>query len=151
MEVRWGAAYCAASCSKRSPRPAHDYTWSWLGNRQVVVGLHFFHDALYDLLGRTHEVPFCIQRCFYFGSEVHPSGSGNSDGAGVDKVARGFEPTVTFSSHFLRHAQLDRAVRDFLEHEREAVDQHVAAARADGVLKPFEHAASIEARPSSSK
>ena len=59
---------------------------------------------------------------------------------GEHKVARGFEPTVTFSSHFLRHKQLDGAVREFLAREREAVNEHVAAARADGVLRPFEHA-----------
>jgi predicted N-acyltransferase len=66
-------------------------------------------------------------------------------------VARGFEPTVTFSSHYLRHRQLDQAVREFLAREREAVDDHVAAARRDGVLRPFEHAASIEADDPSTK
>jgi predicted N-acyltransferase len=113
-------------------------------------------DALYGRYwGATHEVPFLhFNVCFYYGIEecIRRGLKKFEPGAGGEhKVARGFEPTVTFSSHFLRHGPLDRAVRDFLEREREAVDQHVAAARADGVLRPFEHAASIEAPASSSK
>ena len=84
--------------------------------------------------------------CFYFGIEecIRRGLKKFEPGAGGEhKVARGFEPTVTFSSHFLRHRSLDGAVRDFLAREREAVDEHVAAARADGVLKPFDHTKSL--------
>jgi uncharacterized protein len=106
-------------------------------------------DALYGRYwGATHEVPFLhFNVCFYFGIEecIRRGLKRFEPGAGGEhKLARGFEPTVTFSSHFLRHPQLDGAVREFLRHERAAVDEHVAAARADGVLRPFEHASSIE-------
>ena len=91
--------------------------------------------------GATHEVPFLhFNVCFYFGIEecIRRGLRKFEPGAGGEhKVARGFEPTVTFSSHLLRQPQLDRAVREFLEREREAVDQHVAEARQGGVLKPF--------------
>jgi predicted N-acyltransferase len=105
-------------------------------------------DALFGRYwGATHEVPFLhFNVCFYFGIEecIRRGLRRFEPGAGGEhKVARGFEPTVTFSSHFLRHRELDRAVRDFLGRERAAVDEHVAAARADGVLRPFQHAESI--------
>jgi predicted N-acyltransferase len=127
------------------------------GGKLVGGAFNFLgEDALYGRYwGATHEVPFLhFNVCFYFGIEecIRRGLKKFEPGAGGEhKVARGFEPTVTFSSHFLRHGPLDRAVRDFLEREREAVDQHVAAARADGVLRPFEHAASIEGPESSSK
>lgn len=99
-------------------------------------------DALYGRYwGATHEVPFLhFNVCFYFGIEecIRRGLKKFEPGAGGEhKVARGFEPTVTHSSHVLRHPLLDRAVREFLEREREAVDQHVAEARRDGVLRPF--------------
>ena len=39
---------------------------------------------------------------------------------------RGFEPTDTHSAHHLAHPGLDRAVREFLEREREAVGESAA-------------------------
>jgi uncharacterized protein len=98
--------------------------------------------------GATHEVPFLhFNVCFYFGIEecIRRGLKKFEPGAGGEhKVARGFEPTVTFSSHHLRHPVLDRAVRDFLRREREAVDMHVAEARAEGVLKPFDDTRPID-------
>jgi predicted N-acyltransferase len=107
-------------------------------------------DALYGRYwGATHEVPFLhFNVCFYFGIEecIRRGLTRFEPGAGGEhKVARGFEPTVTFSSHLLREPQLDRAVRDFLRHERQAVDEHVAQARGDGILKPFVPADTMEA------
>lgn len=107
-------------------------------------------DALYGRYwGATRDVPFLhFNVCFYFGIEecIARGLKKFEPGAGGEhKLARGFEPTVTFSSHYLRHPQLDGAVREFLARERQAVDEHVAASRADGVLRPFEHANSMEA------
>jgi predicted N-acyltransferase len=97
--------------------------------------------------GATEVRPFLhFNVCFYFGIEecIRRGLKKFEPGAGGEhKVARGFEPTVTYSSHFLRHKQLDGAVREFLAREREAVNEHVAAARADGVLRPFQHADSL--------
>jgi predicted N-acyltransferase len=110
-------------------------------------------DALYGRYwGALREVPFLhFNVCFYFGIEecIRRGLSKFEPGAGGEhKLMRGFEPTVTYSSHYLRHRELDRAVRDFLRRERAAVEQHVAEARADGVLRPFEPADAIEALPS---
>jgi predicted N-acyltransferase len=110
-------------------------------------------DALYGRYwGALSDVPFLhFNVCFYFGIEecIKRRLSKFEPGAGGEhKLMRGFEPTVTYSSHFLRHRELDRAVREFLAREREAVDQHVAESREDGVLRPFQPAETIDALPS---
>lgn len=40
---------------------------------------------------------------------------------GEHKLARGYEPVITHSAHFLTHPGLRRAVADYLEHERREV------------------------------
>ncbi|MCA9542766.1 MAG: N-acetyltransferase, partial [Myxococcales bacterium] len=56
-------------------------------------------------------------------------------GGGGHKYGRGFLPTVTRSAHELYFPPLDRAVRAFVAHEREALAEELA--RLDGdVLKP---------------
>ena len=54
---------------------------------------------------------------------------------GEHKVARGFEPTVTRSAHYLADPRLRGAVRDFLGRERQAIADHVDGA--DSVLRPL--------------
>ena len=145
----WGRQYLKRELfeeiAKTMPDELHVVTAKQAG-RLVGGAFNFLgQDALYGRYwGATHEVPFLhFNVCFYFGIEecIRRGLKKFEPGAGGEhKVARGFEPTVTFSSHFLRNRQLDGAVREFLAREREAVDQHVAAARADGVLKPFDHA-----------
>ncbi|MFO0755482.1 MAG: GNAT family N-acetyltransferase [Byssovorax sp.] len=64
-----------------------------------------------------HSIDECIAR----GYERFEPGAG-----GEHKMVRGFEPTLTHSVHHLVHPGLDRAVRDYLEREREA---HLESAR----------------------
>lgn len=54
---------------------------------------------------------------------------------GEHKLSRGFEPTITHSLHHLVDPRLDRAVRDFVERERQAVEQHVRQYREDPVIR----------------
>lgn len=75
--------------------------------------------------------------CYYAGIEeairqglrVFEPGAG-----GEHKLARGFEPTVTHSTHVLRHPVLDRAVREFVAEERAAIHRHIDCE--PSVLKP---------------
>jgi predicted N-acyltransferase len=156
----WGRQYLSRELfeevAKTMPDELHVVVAERAGKRLGGAFNFLGKDALYGRYwGATHEVPFLhFNVCFYFGiEECIRRGLGRFEpGAGGEhKVARGFEPTVTFSSHFLRHGALDRAVREFLVRERAAVDEHVAAARADGVLRPFEHADSIATVDPSSK
>jgi uncharacterized protein len=62
-----------------------------------------------------------IEECIARGLKRFEPGAG-----GQHKLVRGFEPSITHSAHHLAHPGLDRAVRDFLEREREAVKESVA-------------------------
>jgi predicted N-acyltransferase len=42
---------------------------------------------------------------------------------GEHKLVRGFEPSLTYSAHWIFDMRLDRAIRQFLEHERNAIRQ----------------------------
>jgi uncharacterized protein len=100
------------------PRALYGRYW---GAREERRFLHFnvcFYHAIEDAIAR--------------GLAVFEPGAG-----GEHKLARGFEPTVTYSAHHLADAELDAAVRDFLDRERTAIKQHVAEARAESVLRPF--------------
>ena len=54
---------------------------------------------------------------------------------GEHKLVRGFEPSLTWSAHLLLHPGLDRAVRDFLHHERAAVRKGLPLWRAEAGLR----------------
>lgn len=64
-----------------------------------------------------HSIEECIER----GLKRFEPGAG-----GQHKLVRGFEPSITHSTHHLAHPGLDRAVREFLEREREAVGESAA-------------------------
>ena len=46
---------------------------------------------------------------------------------GPHKIARGYLPVRTHSAHWISHPGLRDAVRDYLGHERDAVDQEIEA------------------------
>ncbi len=62
-----------------------------------------------------------IEECIRRGLEVFEPGAG-----GEHKVARGFEPTLTYSNHYLRHPVLRTAVADYLVRERQALEAQIA-------------------------
>ncbi len=79
--------------------------------------------------GTTEERPHLhFNVCYYAGvAECITRGLARFEpGAGGEhKVARGFEPTVTHSLHHLHDERLDRAVRDHVGREREAIADHL--------------------------
>jgi predicted N-acyltransferase len=54
---------------------------------------------------------------------------------GEHKLVRGFEPALTFSAHWIFQPALDRAVREFLAHERAAIAQGLPAWRQEAGYK----------------
>jgi predicted N-acyltransferase len=64
-----------------------------------------------------------IEHCIAHGLETFDPGT-----QGEHKLARGFEPTLTRSAHWLAHAGFMAAVARYLERERAAVEEYVAAA-----------------------
>jgi predicted N-acyltransferase len=95
--------------------------------RPVAGALNFIGpDALYGRYwGTIDEVPFLhFELCYYQAIEWaigHGLSSVQAGAQGEHKVARGYEPVITRSAHFLPNRSFRDAVADFLESEREAV------------------------------
>ncbi len=85
-------------------------------------------DALYGRYwGAIEEVPFLhFEICYYqaIDAAIARGLSRVEAGAqGEHKLARGYEPTPTFSAHFIPNEGFRHAVADYLESERQAVAQ----------------------------
>jgi predicted N-acyltransferase len=98
------------------------------------------NEALYGRYwGCFEEVPFLhFNVCVYQGMEetVKRGLQRFEPGAGGEhKLVRGFLPRLTYSAHWIFHGPLDRAVREFLGHERMAIAQGMPAWRAETGFK----------------
>jgi uncharacterized protein len=71
-----------------------------------------------------------IDECIARGLDVFEPGAG-----GEHKVARGFEPTATFSAHYLANPRMKRAIADYLVRERAALTMRLAEEAP--ILRPF--------------
>jgi predicted N-acyltransferase len=97
------------------------------GGLPIAGALNFVGlDTLYGRYwGTTDEVPFLhFELCYYQAMEwaiAHGLTSVQAGAQGEHKVARGYEPVITKSAHFLPNQSFRDAVADFLETEREAV------------------------------
>lgn len=97
-------------------------------------------EALYGRYwGCFEEVPFLhFNVCVYQGME-ETVGRGlkrfEPGAGGEHKLVRGFLPRLTYSAHWIFHGPLDRAVREFLGHERTAIAQGMPAWQAETGFK----------------
>jgi predicted N-acyltransferase len=92
-------------------------------------------DALYGRYwGCAEEVPFLhFELCYYQAIEwaiEHGLGSVQAGAQGEHKLARGYEPVITHSAHFIPNPNFKAAVADFLQTERTAVAGEVEWLRA---------------------
>jgi uncharacterized protein len=80
--------------------------------------------------GATVDLPFLhfnvcyyhgIEECIARGLEVFEPGAG-----GEHKRARGFDPTITYSAHWVKDPRMRGILRDFVLRERAAIEAHVA-------------------------
>ncbi|NJD33118.1 MAG: N-acetyltransferase [Gammaproteobacteria bacterium] len=100
-----------------------------------VAAAIFFQDAdwLYGRYWGAAEHVDCLhfEACYYQGIEYcidHRLAGFDPGTQGEHKLARGFEPTLTRSAHWLAHPGFAAAIGRFLERERSAVDEYIAAA-----------------------
>jgi predicted N-acyltransferase len=99
--------------------------------RPIAGALNFIgHDTLYGRYwGCTEEVPFLhFELCYYRAVEwaiEHGLSSVQAGAQGEHKVARGYEPVITSSAHFIPNPSFRNAVAEFLEAEREGVAAEV--------------------------
>jgi predicted N-acyltransferase len=88
-------------------------------------------DTLYGRYwGCIEEVPFLhFELCFYQAIEWaidHRLSSVQAGAQGEHKLARGYEPVITRSAHFIPNPSFRAAVADFLEAELAGVAQEIA-------------------------
>jgi len=92
-------------------------------------------DTLYGRYwGCTEEVPFLhFELCYYQAIEWaidHGLAAVQAGAQGEHKLARGYEPVITRSAHFIPNPSFRAAVADFLEAERAAIASEVDWLRA---------------------
>lgn len=92
--------------------------------------------------GCTRDVPFLhFEVCYYQAIEfaiTHGLGTIEAGAQGEHKLARGYEPVITRSIHWIAHHGLKRAVADYLATERNAVAESQEAL---GRYTPFRRGA----------
>lgn len=102
------------------------------GRKPIAGALNFFGDGI--VFGRNwgciEFVPFLhFEACYYQAIDfaiARGLRKVEAGAQGAHKLLRGYMPTPTYSAHFIAHAGLRRAVADYLDHEREAVNEHIA-------------------------
>ena len=104
---------------------------AYRGSRPIAGALNFIGaDTLYGRYwGCTEEVTFLhFELCYYQGVEwaiAHGLSSVQAGAQGEHKLARGYEPVITRSAHFIPNRSFKNAVADFLETERMAIAQEL--------------------------
>jgi hypothetical protein len=107
------------------------------GSQPIAGALNFIGpDTLYGRYwGCTEEVPFLhFELCYYQAVEwaiEHGLGSVQAGAQGEHKVARGYEPVITKSAHFIPNRSFRDAIAQFIEAEREGVAAEVEWLRRD--------------------
>lgn len=78
--------------------------------------------------GCTRDVPFLhFELCYYQAIDyaiAHKLAVVEAGAQGEHKLARGYEPSTTYSVHWIAHPGLRDAIADFLEHERLSVEHN---------------------------
>src|SRR5947209_6312082 len=137
---KWGRPYLTREFFELVGERMGDAVLLFLAYRsgQPIAGaLNFVGpDALYGRYwGCTEEVPFLhFELCYYQAVEWaidHGLKCVQAGAQGEHKVARGYEPVVTNSAHFIPDRSFRNAVAGFLQAEREGVAAEVEWLRRD--------------------
>ena len=93
-------------------------------------------DTLYGRYwGASEDLPFLhFELCYYQAIDwaiAHGLACVQAGAQGEHKLARGYEPIITRSAHFLPNPGFRNAVADFVEAERAAIANEITAMRAD--------------------
>jgi uncharacterized protein len=132
---KWGRPYLTRAFFDLIGRRMGDRLLMFLayrGSRPVAGALNFIgSDTLYGRYwGTMEEVPFLhFELCYYQAIEWaidHGLAAVQAGAQGEHKLARGYEPVITRSAHFLPNPSFRDAVADFLDTERHAIEQEVA-------------------------
>ncbi|MBB3992480.1 hypothetical protein GGR95_000099 [Sulfitobacter undariae] len=111
----------------------------WIAGALNFVGA----DALYGRYWGCVEHHSCLhfELCYYQAIDIAISmglGAVEAGAQGEHKLARGYLPTPTWSLHWMRDAGFARAVGDYLEAERAAVEEEIEVLTEYGPFKKVE-------------
>ncbi|HXH00255.1 MAG TPA: GNAT family N-acetyltransferase [Sphingomicrobium sp.] len=135
---KWGQPYLTRAFFAQVGAAMGDSALMFLAlrdGRPVAGALNFIGaDILFGRYwGAAEELPFLHFELSYYRAIdwaiEHGLGSVQAGAQGEHKLARGYEPIVTFSLHFFPDPGFRRAVADFLIREREGVEAEVEWAR----------------------
>jgi predicted N-acyltransferase len=107
------------------------------GGQPIAGALNFLGaETIYGRYwGATEELPFLhFELCYYRAVEWaidHGLSQVQAGAQGEHKIARGYEPVITRSAHFIPNRSFREAVADFLETERAAMATEVEWLRRD--------------------
>jgi hypothetical protein len=143
VDRKWGSAYLTKRFFSLLGERLGDRVVLMLalqGGKPVAGALNLAGaDTLYGRnWGAIAEFPFLhFELCYYRAIDfaiAHGLRRVEAGAQGEHKIQRGYLPALTYSAHFIAHRGLRRAVSDFLELERPAVAQEMAAL---AELSPF--------------
>jgi hypothetical protein len=136
---KWGRPYLTRSFFDRIGEAMGDKALlllAYRGGRPIAGALNFIGpDTLYGRYwGTIDEVPFLhFELCYYQAIEwaiSHRLSSVQAGAQGEHKLARGYEPVISRSAHFIADPAFRRAVATFLDGERRAIDDEAEWERA---------------------
>jgi predicted N-acyltransferase len=131
---KWGRPYLTRSFFDLISERMGDQVLLMLACRDgvpIAGALNFIGgDTLYGRYwGCSEDVPFLhFELCYYQAIEwacAQGLASVQAGAQGEHKVARGYEPVVTRSAHFIPDHRFRESVAEFIENERRAVDSEV--------------------------
>ena len=99
----------------------------WVAGALNVIG----QEALFGRYWGCIEDHPCLhfEICYYQAIDYairHGMKTVEAGAQGEHKLARGYEPTETWSAHWIANPDFRRAISNYLEHERQAVDEEIA-------------------------
>lgn len=131
---KWGSPYLNRDFFARIHETMSDdivLVMAWMDDDPIAAALNFVgSEALYGRnWGSLIHKPFLhFELCYYQAIEAGLEQGlprVEAGAQGEHKLARGYEPVTTHSAHYLAHPGLRDAVGDYLERERQAVDQEI--------------------------
>jgi predicted N-acyltransferase len=136
VDTKWGAAYLTPAFFRTLGATLPDrviLSAAFDGERLVAGALHLVgSDALYGRnWGTSVEVPFLhFELCYYRAIDLAIArglARVEAGAQGEHKLQRGYMPTATASAHFLPDPRFRAAVAEFVQREREHVEQVIGA------------------------
>ncbi|WP_349236042.1 GNAT family N-acetyltransferase [Devosia sp. FKR38] len=130
---KWGRPYLNREFFSRLNQTMADRIVLMLaydGDEAIAGAINFLgHDRIFGRnWGCTRDVPFLhFELCYYQAIDyaiAHKLAVVEAGAQGEHKLARGYAPATTYSTHWIAHPGLRSAVADYLEQERRAVERN---------------------------